>query len=63
MRHKRSRGITIAQELDTAGQPDMPASAMASGCIDFALSPEDKEIVRIARAVGLMIDICRNRAR
>ena len=43
-------GITIAQKLDTAGQPDMPASAIASGCIDFVLSPEDiaREIVRIA---------------
>ena len=39
--------------MDTAGQPDMPASAMASGCIDFVLSPEDiaKEIVRIAHTV------------
>ena len=45
-------GITIAQKLDTAGQPDMPMSAIASGCIDFVLSPEDiaKEIVRIAHA-------------
>jgi len=44
-------GITIAQKLETAGQPDMPESAIASGCIDFILSPEDisKEIVRIAR--------------
>ncbi len=43
-------GITIAQKLETAGQPDMPESAIASGCIDFVLSPEDiaKEIVRIA---------------
>ncbi len=43
-------GITIAQKLDTAVQPDMPASALASGCIDFVLSPEDiaHEIVRIA---------------
>ena len=43
-------GITIAQKLETAGQPDMPASAIASGCIDFILSPEDiaREIVRIA---------------
>lgn len=43
-------GITIAQKPDTAGQPDMPESAIASGCIDFVLSPEDiaKEIVRIA---------------
>src|ERR1039457_742531 len=45
-------GITIAQKPDTAGQPDMPESAIASGCIDFILSPEDiaKEIVRIANA-------------
>jgi chemotaxis response regulator CheB len=43
-------GITIAQKPDTAGQPDMPESAIESGCIDFVLSPEDiaKEIVRIA---------------
>jgi chemotaxis response regulator CheB len=45
-------GITIAQRLDTAGQPDMPESAIESGCIDFVLSPEDiaEEIVRIAHA-------------
>jgi len=45
-------GITIAQKPDTAGQPDMPESAIESGCIDFILSPEDiaKEIVRIAQA-------------
>lgn len=44
-------GITIAQRLDTAIQPDMPESAIASGCIDFILSPEDiaAQIVRISR--------------
>ena len=44
-------GITIAQKLSTALRPDMPESAIASGCIDFILSPEDiaAEIVRIAR--------------
>jgi two-component system, chemotaxis family, protein-glutamate methylesterase/glutaminase len=49
---KEVGGITIAQKLDTAEQPDMPESAIASGCIDFILSPEDisREIVRIARA-------------
>ena len=49
---KEVGGITIAQKLDTAAQPDMPESAIASGCIDFILSPEDiaKEIVRIAHA-------------
>jgi len=43
-------GITIAQKLSTAKQPDMPESAIASGCIDFVLSPEDiaREIVRIS---------------
>jgi two-component system, chemotaxis family, protein-glutamate methylesterase/glutaminase len=49
---KEVGGITIAQKPDTAGQPDMPESAIASGCIDFVLSPEGiaKEIVRIAQA-------------
>jgi chemotaxis response regulator CheB len=51
---KEAGGITIAQKLDTAGQPDMPESAIASGCIDFILSPEGiaREIVRIAHAVA-----------
>lgn len=45
-------GITIAQKLSTATQPDMPESAIASGCIDFVLSPEDiaEKIVEISRA-------------
>lgn len=48
---KESGGITIAQKLNTAKQPDMPESAIASGCIDFILSPEDiaLEIVRISK--------------
>jgi chemotaxis response regulator CheB len=47
---KEAGGITIAQKPDTAGQPDMPQSAIASGCVDFILSPEDiaLEIKRIA---------------
>jgi chemotaxis response regulator CheB len=50
---KEVGGITIAQKLDTAAQPDMPESAIESGCIDFVLSPENiaKEIVRIAERV------------
>jgi chemotaxis response regulator CheB len=50
---KEVGGITIAQKLDTARVPDMPGSAIASGCIDFVLAPEDiaQEIVRIAHAV------------
>jgi chemotaxis response regulator CheB len=49
---KQVGGITIAQKLSTAKQPDMPESAIDSGCIDFVLSPEDiaQEIVRIAFA-------------
>ncbi len=44
-------GITIAQKPSTARQPDMPQSAIETGCIDFVLSPEDiaKEIVGIAQ--------------
>jgi two-component system, chemotaxis family, protein-glutamate methylesterase/glutaminase len=38
---KEVGGITIAQKPETAGQPDMPESAIASGCIDLILSPED----------------------
>jgi two-component system chemotaxis response regulator CheB len=34
-------GTTIAQKLDTAKEPDMPQSAIDSGCIDFILAPED----------------------
>jgi two-component system chemotaxis response regulator CheB len=36
---KEVGGITIAQMPDTAVQPDMPESAIDSGCIDFILSP------------------------
>ena len=48
---KEVGGITIAQKADTAAQPDMPESAIASGCVDFILSPEDiaLELGRIAR--------------
>ena len=44
-------GVTIAQKLETAAQPDMPGSAIASGCVDFVFSPEDiaAEIARIAQ--------------
>ena len=50
---KEVGGITIAQKLDTAAQPDMPESAIASGCIDFVLSPEDiaGKIAQIAQVV------------
>ena len=49
---KEVGGITIAQKPSTATQPDMPESAIDSGCIDFVLAPEDiaQAIVRIAGA-------------
>jgi len=45
---KEAGGITIAQKPETAKQPDMPESAIASGYIDFVLSPEDiaKKIIQ-----------------
>jgi len=50
---REAGGITIAQKLSTAIQPDMPASAIASGCIDFILAPEDiaNEIIEIAKRI------------
>ncbi len=55
---KQVGGITIAQKLSTAKQPDMPESAIDSGCIDFVLSPEDiaQEIVNIAHGEGSSSD-------
>ena len=46
---KEVGGITIAQKLVTAVQPDMPESAIETGCIDFVLSPEEiaKKIIEI----------------
>src|SRR5476651_2484633 len=48
---KEVGGVTIAQKLETAAQPDMPESAIESGCVDFVLSPEDiaHKLSRIAR--------------
>jgi chemotaxis response regulator CheB len=50
---KEAGGITIAQKPETAGQPDMPESAIDSGCIDFILSPEEiaRKLVKIANEV------------
>jgi len=45
-------GITIAQKPETASQPDMPETAIESGCIDYILSPEDiaQLIIKIAHS-------------
>jgi two-component system, chemotaxis family, CheB/CheR fusion protein len=47
---KAAGGITFAQN-DSAQHDSMPRSAVASGCVDFVLSPEKiaGEIARIAR--------------
>ena len=52
---KEEGGITIAQRPDTAIQPDMPDSAIATGYIDFILSPEEiaKQIILIAKKENL----------
>jgi chemotaxis response regulator CheB len=49
---KEVGGITIAQRAETAEHPDMPETAIASGFVDYVLSPEDiaRQIVKIARA-------------
>ena len=51
---KEVGGITLAQKQSTAAQPDMPQSAIDTGCIDWGLSPEDiaLEIRRIACGTG-----------
>ena len=47
---KAEGGITFAQDEQSAKYPGMPASAAASGCVDFVLPPERiaGEIARIA---------------
>ena len=47
---REAGGITIARKPETARQPDMPQSAIASNCMDFILSPENiaREVARIA---------------
>jgi chemotaxis response regulator CheB len=53
---KEAGGITIAQKPETARQPDMPESAIASGYIDFVLEPEKiaKEIIQIAHVESVI---------
>jgi two-component system CheB/CheR fusion protein len=53
---KAAGGVTFVQDVDTARHGGMPASAIAAGCADFVLSPEDiaHELVHIARHPELM---------
>ena len=48
-RIKQVGGVTIAQSPETAVEPDMPESAIDTGCIDYILSPEDiaKKIIEL----------------
>jgi len=47
---KDAGGIVIAQDFQTAQQPDMPRSAVKTGCVDFLLSPA--EIADEIRRIG-----------
>lgn len=47
---KEAGGIVIAQDFQTAQQPDMPQSAVRTGCVDFLLSPA--EIADKLRSIG-----------
>jgi two-component system CheB/CheR fusion protein len=46
---KAAGGITFAQDGDSAAEPEMPRSAIATGCVDFVLPPEDiaRELARL----------------
>ena len=46
---KSEAGITFAQDTDSAKYDSMPASAVAAGCVDFVLPPEEiaQELARI----------------
>jgi chemotaxis response regulator CheB len=48
---REAGGISIAQAPESAEIPDMPASAIASGCVDFVLSPEAiaQKIITLSR--------------
>jgi two-component system CheB/CheR fusion protein len=48
---KHAGGITFAQEEKSARYLFMPRSAIATGCVDFVLSPEDiaKKLAEVAR--------------
>jgi two-component system CheB/CheR fusion protein len=48
---KAAGGITMAQEPASAKFDGMPKSAIATGCVDFVLTPKElaKEMVHIGR--------------
>lgn len=48
---KAAGGITFAQDEESAKYASMPHSAIAAGCVDFVMSPQNiaRELMRIAR--------------
>jgi two-component system CheB/CheR fusion protein len=50
---KRAGGVTMAQD-DSANVSSMPASAIASGAVDFVLAPQDigRELTRLSTKIG-----------
>lgn len=48
---KDEGGVVIAQKFETAQQPDMPKSAVRTGCVDFLLSPPEiaAQLTRMAQ--------------
>lgn len=53
---KAENGITFAQTEESARYDSMPASAIASGCVDFVLGPEEiaGELVNLARHPNML---------
>src|SRR5262245_32803864 len=48
---KAEGGLTFAQDEKSAQYPGMPASANASGCVDFVLPPQEiaRELLKVSR--------------
>ena len=70
---KEAGGLVFAQKFQTASQPDMPQSAVKTGCVDWLLSPADiaVQLERIGkeralqknRGLGSLKTSCRKRSR
>jgi two-component system CheB/CheR fusion protein len=50
---KEVGGITFAQDSASAGHPNMPEAAVATGCVDFVLPPEEiaNQLAEIGRFI------------
>ncbi|MEP7381925.1 MAG: chemotaxis protein CheB [Gemmatimonadota bacterium] len=51
---KEAGGITIAQDAESAEFSEMPEASIATGCVDFILTPEDvaEHLGRLGRHLG-----------